>query len=710
MNIHWKYILYSFAVALLTTACSKDSIDDIPESEKTSIQVTAEMATGAISAQSRAGEGSYTAGTTEAFADGKKFAVAVYRNGDTRTTPTAAHKETKMGTTIVTYKDSKYTYSAPTGGSSLLYWDDFGGYSANLDAVGLCTGDGDVPTKLYSEGKLIFPANAPTEEEDNAKTINWSLDNTAGNHAYKADEDLCVSGYLTGEQHSTGAKGGTWPTCKFNSTNNAAFQHVLSKITVSLTADPTSYGGSFPSGDTKVTINGIVRKGTVNLYNRNVTPSTTGADKINITANATRTGSEGPYTVSFLAMPNVLYDGTDATTEFMKIVVPSTISGQVNNYSVPTQIIYNLLKTAATETNKSAVGVDVENEITLKSGVHYYINLIVKKQEITVVAQIKDWDVVETDPAEAPIVFTNDIKNETVADAERFENGFKFYRKSKNEANYSASGSPAYSYADGKWTTTDNLFYWESSEQQYYFRALYPTTTATNASLEAVNTDAYNTYKDIYWGTTAAHTWGSDNIAEGAPVNPRTGPVKMIFYPILSKIQVNVVTTTEDNKVDLSYQSSSATVTIKNTVKTAKIDLHNSLTLASENTDYSLTWGTDAAGGESAKITFGKEEGSPADYFDYVIPQSLVNTTDSNKDAVIEITVQTSAGPLTYSTKLRNVKVKDSETKVTEWERGKKYIYTITIKKTGIEINAQLVDWIPKEGEVEVPFFSPDHE
>lgn len=706
MNIHWKYILYSLAAALLTTACSKDSIDDIPESEKTSIQVTAEMATGAISAQSRAGEGSYTAGTTAAFADGKKFAVAVYRNGEARTTPSDAHIETKMGTTIVTYKDSdpNYTYTKPRGESSLLYWDDFGGYSANLDAVGLCTGDGDVPEKLYSGGKLIFPENNSSEaKEDNIKTINWSLDT----QAYNEDEDLCVSGYLTDKKHTSGVKGtGNWPTCDFNSTNNAAFQHVLSKITVSLTADPTSYGGSFPSGDTKVTINGINRTGTINLATREVTNVGTSTNVEAVAKRATGATS-GPYTVSFLAMPNITYDGSTETTEFMKIVVPSTISGQVNNYSVPTYVIANLLATAAgSDDIKTATGVNVEKKITLKSGVHYYINLIVKKQAITVVAQIKNWDTVTTAEENAPIVFEKDITDEKPDDGKEFKDKFTFYRGTDG-THYSTTGSPAYTYGEGKWTTTDNVFYWESSTQAYYFRALYPSDTPpTNKTFTAVATEEYNGHNGhtIYWGTTAEHTWGSDIVAEGEPVNPRTGPVKMIFYPILSKIQVNVVTTTEDNKVDLSYKSGEAKITIKNTAKTATIDLHNSLTLGTKD-KYDLTFNSYTAEsvGKSANIKFGKDASASED-FDYVIPQSLVKDTYHDEDAVIEITVQTSAGPLTYSTKLSNVKVKDSDTKVTEWERGKKYIYTITIKKTGIEINAQLVDWIPKEGEVEVPF------
>lgn len=684
------------AVALSVSSCSDNGAEDIvPEVPKTTVEVAAQMNNGGISAETRAlastRAGSYTAGTTSDITSGN-INVAVYWN----TTATDVTKKYVQSVSL----------SNTTGNPTGLYWDDFGGYNADLDMVGVCVLDADGKPAVPSPA-ISFPEASVAKD---SRTISWTLDNTVGSQTYKPAEDLCVSGYISNLQHSTHAKGGEFPVGKFsqytdnNSVNHSdEFRHVLSKITVSLTAGEGYTDGNFPSGNTTVTINRIKRAGTVKLADRSVTAT---GDGVDITGNAVKATVANTYDVSFLAMPNVLYDGTDATTEFLRVTVPSTVANQTNTYSVPTQIISNILKTAA-GTDAEALGVGTDNKITLKSGVHYKINLIIKKQKITVVAQIKKWNEIGTEVTEAPIVFENDIKegdsDATVTDADRFKAGFDFYR-GINESSYTKKDGEAYTYdtSTGKWTS-EKVFYWESSTQRYYFRALFPIGTATDTSVEAVKTSDYETYKNYYWGTSAAYTWGTEDVKEGDPVHPRTGPVKMVFYPLLSQIQVNVITTTEANKVDLSYNTTQAVVKIKGTAKTATIDLHNSVALATEPEDYTLTYGTFEAESTdhstSAKITFGKASGtSPETYFDYVIPQSLEN-------AVIEITIPTTSGSLTYSKPLKNVLVSGETDKyVSSWERGKKYIYTLKVMKSDIEVVAKLVDWTEKSGDADVPF------
>lgn len=696
------------AVALSVSSCSDNSAEDIvPEVPKTTVEVAAQMNVGGISAETRAlasTRADYTPGTTSDITSGK-INVAVYWN-------TTATDVTKKYVQSVSLTNNT---ANPTG----LYWDDFGGYTADLDLVGVCVFDVD--------GKPAVPSSAITFPEasvlKDSRTISWTLVNTVGSQTYKPAEDLCVSGYISNLQHSTHAKGGEFPVGKFsqytdnNSVNHSdEFRHVLSKITVSLTAGEGYTDGNFPSGNTAVTINGIKRAGTVKLEDRSVTATGSG---VNISGNAVKAAGATTYDVSFLAMPNETYVATNVLTEFLSVTVPSPVSGQTNTYSVPTKIIASILKAAA-GTDAEALGVGTDNQITLKSGVHYKINLIIKKQKITVVAQIKDWDEVKTDKLDAPIVFENDIKigdtEATVVDEDRFKNGFQFYR-STNGSDYSVKPGNAYTYdsGTGEWYAT-GVFYWESSTQSYYFRALFPSATETNAGLEAAKSNSYATYKDLYWGTTAAYTWGTTAVDEGNPVHPRTGPVKMVFYPVLSQIQVNVVTTTGDDKVELLYlinESDKIKVTIKNTHKTGTIDLHNSISLSDTKADYQLNYGTNVAAATdpatSAKVIFGQQAGAgttedPYTYFDYVLPQSLVGSTPS-EDAVIEIIVPTRSGTLTYSRALKDVKVTGSTDQyVTKWERGNKYVYTLTIKKSGIDIVAKLVDWVEKEGSVEVPF------
>jgi len=696
-----KDIRYKFwwgcvaSLALTMSSCSDNGAEEviIPEEvSKSPIEVTAQISDGGISAQTRAASmtraGSYTAGTTSNLASGSKFNLGVYWN---TTTAQLYTKEVTVGTS------SPYA----TG----LYWDDLGGYQTDVDMVAACVLDAS--GKPTTSSDITFPAASTAKDN---RTINWSLGTDAATHVYSAGKDLCVSGYLSNLKHTTQAKGGTFPIGSFttnNSTKHDQFFHVLSKITVSLTAGEGYTNSAFVSNPT-VKVYGIKRSATVKLTDRTVTAT---GDASPLSGSATKASSATTYDVAFLAVPNVEYSGTG---DFLEIEVP-VADNQKNVYKVSTEKIADLLYNAVSdETTRTNAGLTSTAAFTLKSGYDYHINLVINKQKILVTAQLMNWNTVNSETLTAPIIFSNDISSSASSSTWDTSKGFDFYRATSNGTyvttldndKYTSEGSKAYVYdATNQVWGISTAFYWESDSQQYYFRALYPQGTLSGntptTTVTALTKAEYNS-NEIYWGTSKAYTWGGSNIAEGYPVHPRTGAVDMNFYPIMSMIEVIVKTTDDDYKVDLSK---TATVTISGTAKTGSINLHNGVKPGATTDDYSLNFKkNDPAEGTVTSKYYGANEVKDASnnligYFDYIVPQVL------SDDAKIQINLTTAQGQLKYEKPLKSILVQNSTTQtISEWKKGERYIYTLTVKKTGIEISAQLVDWTKKEGNADVPF------
>ncbi|MDY2605740.1 MAG: fimbrillin family protein, partial [Alloprevotella sp.] len=83
-------------------------------------------------------------------------------------------------------------------------------------------------------------------------------------------------------------------------------------------------------------------------------------------------------------------------------------------------------------------------------------------------------------------------------------------------------------------------------------------------------------------------------------------------------------------------------------------------------------------------------------YLDAIVPQALTNTTG---DLAFRITVSEDGGATSdaYETVLGikdiPVTIGGVQQKINAWEPGKKYIYTLTITKTGVTVAATIADW-----------------
>jgi hypothetical protein len=303
-----------------------------------------------------------------------------------------------------------------------------------------------------------------------------------------------------------------------------------------------------------------------------------------------------------------------------------------------------------------------------QSGINYKLTITLKKQTITVVATLADWtDVSATGTGE--INFTADVKTIDKSNAASLKDGDSFSLwKTADKKNFGTIATTA--KYDGSKFTNSPAIYWANGSTSYYFRALAKKTDSK--TLDAVTTFEANQNIDLLWGTTAAHKgYLADNTevpyAEGAAVNPRTGDVPLIFKHAMSNVVVCLETTKDASAVDLT----GAKVTLTNLANEGTIDLESGVVTAS-----------------TTKI---KEAVNASTSFDNLImvPQTIGN------DAKLIITLDDDG--TTYSLQL-NQCTDGTDTAITTWTGGNKYIYTISLKKEQIQFRALVQDWVPNTG------------
>ena len=153
--------------------------------------------------------------------------------------------------------------------------------------------------------------------------------------------------------------------------------------------------------------------------------------------------------------------------------------------------------------------------------------------------------------------------------------------------------------------------------------------------------------KDVLWGTS-----GDEAIA------PRTGTVPLTFSHAMSKVQV-VLKTSEDDEakaVDLT----GATVT---------------MTAITTDGSISVATGAVAAGSKSGVVTISGET--------FMVPQTIAETSR----IVITLKDDTS-----YSLALKGI------TAIDKWESGKSYTYTIYLEKEAVKFRAVITPWKEEKG------------
>ena len=156
----------------------------------------------------------------------------------------------------------------------------------------------------------------------------------------------------------------------------------------------------------------------------------------------------------------------------------------------------------------------------------------------------------------------------------------------------------------------------------------------------------------------------------------------------MSKVTFEVETTDEETatmnntKVDLSQIAS---ITISNLTTTGTINIEDGVITPGDLTANAISGTKGDIVREAGDRTYTVTSINGLE----VVPQTI---TDASK-----VTITLTDGT-TYSVKLNQCVLKNTETAIGAWERGKSYTYTIHIEKEQIQFRALIQDWVDKEG------------
>lgn len=590
-----------------------------------------------------------------------------------------------------------------------LYWDDFG--TADPDntanrAKGLgilaVAIDGITNTTVVNLGSAI--------DWNNFK-LDWNLADHTGTIEVVGGtkflmQDILIANNLYDASVTTPQKRYTFDEQKALATKpeeaRLEFQHVLSKVTFNVTAGQ-GFNGTFWDYPT--------------IYlTRNKTGET--ADewcykngKIDIkAATATHDGS----TLGTVLLNPILRDGSIYTEA--AIIYPGSDFGGNNDVIAKINADGNIYYVTAEKIRAAINGTTGHaGDYTTKPGYNYIFNITLNKTDIIVTATVSKWIDVNADEAFPKIVVSANVGNK--GDTEQTLSDFRFYRNegvnvplfgssdpvptapttknvkytaladAKNPvADDKADGETAWKFWTIAATPTETSIYWPSHTTHYFFRGVYPKETTVadgESSYIVVNNAQYN-----------ASTFPS-NLMIGAPEitdgtkcdNPdhtavdmskygicaRTGAINLNFRYMMSQVEVDLNTTTGDDKVNVAANT---VVEIIGCYNAGNVFLGTREVKQTTKADYTLATVT-GTGNELKRRSA-------------IVPQPLAGlkfkVTVTNADGTKDV----------YYSTIKDIRV-ENET-ITEWKSGYHYKYTLTLKKTGISVTATITDWITASG------------
>jgi len=397
---------------------------------------------------------------------------------------------------------------------------------------------------------------------------------------------------------------------------------------------------------------------------------------------------------------------------------------------------------------------DSKEYLVTQPGVNYHLDVTVKKTEVQTRATLADWKTVSASGA-GSIVYQDDENgdwvmddteiptgkngmNVTVVDKDDFKNGASFSLftlksdgTNNDEANerinenYTFATFSTYNITDdtadnNEWVNNPKL-YWPNKTDNYYFRALaqFNSIAGTLNDISKVGVTGESTLdkaeaikvqqgtiaqgRDILWGTTAKHKGKATTAnptgkpyGRGQAIPPRTGDVPIAFEHAMSKLTIKLETTADatstmyNEKVNIT----GASISISNLYTKGKVTIESGeiaktdADMTATNAITSTTTTVQPASGTIPADISGQRETAVNELI--VIPQ------DISDDAKITITLNDDTDPnkqTTYTLKLKDCVVAGSSSKIGKWERGKHYVYTITLKKEQITFRALIKDW-----------------
>ena len=522
-----------------------------------------------------------------------------------------------------------------------LYWDDFSDATHDIRAEG---------HGLRSAWGYCYNGNSSAPSSDNYRdTQVWSVATDQKSGIKSSDLLWSKTQEPVEYTHDKNNHG----------TITIPYTHAMSKATIELTASDGF--GDTPFKNTSITLTNVNTKG-------NFTAST---------ATVQGTEAEDGYGTGNIQMHKISADGK--TASFDCLFVPNTLFNSGNKIAEVKDVEGNNYDIFITDAMVRQWGSHSASET------NYKLVGTLRKQAIDIVAQITDWTEIESTGNEGQIKFSTDFTFSTQPHDLGEGTSYDVFMTA-NKENFEGM-STTRTLDDGMWT--DNpVLYWQGEGQKRYFRGLAKLDkdgegkeliTTVGGSLEA------NQGTDLLWATTTEHTGTKAdgtavNYKEGDAIDPRTSAVPLQFSHAMSKVKFILTTSADgaDDKVDLT----GAKVSIADVYTKGRVSMDKG------------SIGDRSSAKTLEKMVTENSDGKYETEDCIVIPQSTSILTEPETAKTLVITLNDKT---TYSLKLPECK-DDKGEKITFWERGNYYVYTIKLTKKDIGFRAMIKDWNKKTG------------
>lgn len=630
-----------------------------------------------------------------------------------------------------------------------LYWDDYGtadpsnvktttqtqerGRNKGLNIYGIAV-----------DGKTSLPStpldlNANNLAWDN---ISWNVGSVSNNVINQksgwGDYDLLTSNNVL--YNASEAEDNAYKFDNRDAGKLLEFTHAMSKITVNLTAGEGFVDNKFVNKP-EVTLLNFYYTGNVNVEAKTSSPTdnaTTNISahlaKVKATSGATE-WSEAPTT--WASSHQTQYDAlTFPGNSFSDNIDIIKIEADGNIYYVNATKI----NVANTETNNK-----------FEQGKNYVFKITVNKTGIdNIEATVKDWEDV-TAGNEAPVInivtnYGDPTTGGTNPSVSTFTKDYTFLRSLNNPAGSPASdinqgykdnrwmknGTTSYKMYDEATGNTESPLYWSDHSSHYFFRGVYPRLGTSGDGVPvksqiientvtydviAVNNEKYthdeasghcpsdlliaypHPYEDAenQYATQCRH----NQDIETNGICATEGKIVMNFEHAMSQVEVKLVTNITQGATNSVTFDKNTKVEIIGGYKDGYILLKD----GSSN-----FYGKTVADYKMHREHESTNAAYHNDYLDAIIPQSLVAADGTTPTLKFKITVKSEnhASDTDVDTYETVMGIKDipiqGGSKTNIWEPGKKYIYTLTITKTGIVSVATIKDWEEVEASEKVWF------
>ena len=549
-----------------------------------------------------------------------------------------------------------------------IYWDDYGiadpANSANREAginvYAACIDGKDASaiveiadwtslswttkpenTQSWKDKDLLFSNNNSDEGKTNSTNMNK---NNVGRYKFATQ------------------KGGT--DC------NLELHHAMSKITVNLKAGKGFTDAKFAS-DPTVTLQSVKLNGSVNI--KALTATASGEATTAAIAKSSTTTENYTATYEGLVFPG---NSLSAVTDVL-----ARINCDGNIYNIYAKELMAAMDEAESSTT----------DHVFHSGKNYVLNIIVDKTEIKVTATVTDWVNVTAETVTPKINVTTSLGAKDNGTLAAFTS-FDFYMRKDGTDAYAQYGGKATGNADGTtpWSFTTPI-YWPSHTAHYHMRGVYPSSTTVADNNIVVSNATYNASS-----APSCLMVGAPELTEATKmcdnsdhtsvdmsqygICARDANINLNFRYMMSQVEVHL--TSSDGTMPLS----GAVVEVLNGYTAAKVDI-DSRTITDRST--------------VGNFIIAHSEGENNDYrHSVIVPQNLTN---DEKDLQFRITITNPDDGTKdyYYATIKDIAVSENggaATTISAWESGKRYVYTLDMKKTGIKVTATLKDWIETTG------------